>query len=168
MSNELHVVLLSMAEYAALLEPVLPQSAAYARSILRNRAQAEDAVQQAALRGAENLATYDRTRSFKAWWFTILRHCCIDAMRLRKFAPLPADVADKSPDQQDRRENWEELAIALEKIPDEHAAILRLRYFGNLSYHDLAQSLDIPDGTVMSRLHYARKALAQEMKKIRL
>jgi RNA polymerase sigma-70 factor (ECF subfamily) len=65
-----------------------------------------------------------------------------------------------------RHEDWEEMAIALERIPREHETILRLRYFASLSYREIAENLNIPHGTVMSRLHYARKALAAEMERI--
>jgi len=157
---------LSAVQYGRLLEPILGQSAAYARSIVRNRADAEDVVQQAALRGLASLATYDPARSFRAWWFVILRHCCLDAMRARRFSALGVVVPDPAAPSQVRHEDWEEMAIALERIPREHETILRLRYFASLSYREIAENLNIPHGTVMSRLHYARKALAAEMERI--
>ncbi len=48
----------------------------------------------------------------------------------------------------------------MEKLPETQREVLRLRYFGDLTYQEMAQVLDIPTGTVMSRLHLARKALA--------
>jgi RNA polymerase sigma-70 factor (ECF subfamily) len=156
---------LSTIEYGQLLEPILGQSAAYARSIVRHRADAEDAVQQAALRGLARLATYDPARSFKAWWFAVLRHCCLDAVRSRRFVVLRADVGDPADPANVRNEDWEAMALALEKIPREQAAILQLRYFAELSYREIAESLNLPQGTVMSRLHYARKTLAAEMER---
>jgi RNA polymerase sigma-70 factor (ECF subfamily) len=51
----------------------------------------------------------------------------------------------------------------MSRIAPEHGEILQLRYFGNLSYREMSEVLGIPEGTVMSRLHYARKALAAEM-----
>jgi RNA polymerase sigma-70 factor (ECF subfamily) len=131
-----------------------------------NRADAEDAVQQAALRGLASLATYDSSRSFRAWWFVILRHCCLDAMRARRFSALGFAVADPVAPSQIRHEDWEEMTTALERLPRGQAAILQLRYFANLSYREIAETLNIPHGTVMSRLHYARKALAAEMERI--
>ncbi len=156
---------LSAGEYGELLEPILGQAAAYALSIMRHRADAEDAVQQAALLGLARLATYDPTRSFKAWWFVVLRHCCLDVARGRRFEALRADVAGPADPDHVRREDWEAMALALERIPREQAAILQLRYFAGLSYREIAESLNLPEGTVMSRLHYARKALAAEMER---
>ncbi len=165
MSNEPRQSL-SAVEYGRLLEPLLGQSAAYARSMLRHHADAEDAVQQAALRGLASLASYDPARSFKAWWFVVLRHCCLDSARGRRFSALGADVADPAEEPAHvRREEWEAMALALERIPRERAAILQLRYFADMSYREIAESLNLPQGTVMSRLHYARKTLAAEMER---
>jgi RNA polymerase sigma-70 factor, ECF subfamily len=150
-------------QYAVLLEPLLVP-AGYARSILRNRHDAEDAVQQAALRGFERIGTFDESRPFKGWWFAILRNCCIDMMRrsmpvttqsldgVDLPVPSPADSFD-----------WEQLNSAMCRLSEDHREILRLRYFADLSYRDLAESLGIPQGTVMSRLHLARKALQAQL-----
>lgn len=151
-------------QYARLLEPLLPQAASFARSILRNRDDAADAVQQAALRGLERIRTFDTNRPFKGWWFAILRNCCIDIIR-RSRAAHTEDVenldapADSSSDTSD----WEHLSRAMSRLPEQHREILRLRYFADLGYRELAESLGIPAGTVMSRLYLARKALQAQL-----
>ena len=151
-------------DYGRLLGPFLAQAAGYARSILRNRADAEDAVQQAAMRGLERLGTFDTGRSFKGWWFSILRHCCIDMLRHAKSARTVALDEDQAAvrDESDSA-RWEVLAEAVKQISSEHREILSLRYFGALSYRELAAALDIPEGTVMSRLYCARQALARQI-----
>ncbi len=153
--------MLAEPEYERLLRPLLPQAAGYARSIVRDRHDAEDAVQQAALRGLERLSTYDRARPFKAWWFAILRNCCIDVLRARRAAKT-ASLDDRDAEGAAAAETpeWERLSGAIDLLRQEHREILRLRYFGGLSYRELAEVLSIPQGTVMSRLHAARKALA--------
>lgn len=150
--------------YAVLLEPLLAQAAGYARSILRNRDDAEDAVQQAALRAFERIHTFDESRPFKGWWFAILRNCCVDLLRRSKSAttqslegidlpsPPPPDTSD-----------WEQLNAAMARLSDDHREILRLRYFADLNYRELAETLGIPQGTVMSRLHLARSALQTQL-----
>jgi len=153
-------------EYGRLLEPLLRQAAAYARSILRDRDRAQDAVQQAALQGLEKIRTFDETRAFKGWWFAILRNCCIDLWRhldSPKFVRLdyndpPAPVSEDASD-------WERLSACMLRLSADHQEILRLRYFADLSYRELADVLSIPQGTVMSRLHMARIALASQMRK---
>jgi RNA polymerase sigma-70 factor (ECF subfamily) len=150
--------------YALLIEPLLGQAAAYARAILRDRQNAQDAIQEAALRGLERFRTFDASRPFKGWWFAIVRNCCIDI--LRGLAAAKTESLDEfqiphppGPDTAD----WENLAAAMETLSDQHREILRLRYFADLSYRELAEALGIPDGTVMSRLHLARKALQAKM-----
>lgn len=152
--------------YGELLSEVLPAAGGYARSILRNVADAEDAVQHAAVRGLEHLSDYDPGRSFKTWWLTIVRNCCIDLLRSRRSrieresAATPVDAAPAA------TEEWEELALAMDQLSPEHAEILRLRYFSEMSYSELAQALGIPPGTVMSRLHAARTRLAERLQRI--
>lgn len=81
--------------YDRVLRPLLGHAAGYARAMLGSRAEAEDAVQQAALKGWERIGQYDATRPFKAWWFAILRNCCIDALRRAKVARTqPLDGVD--------------------------------------------------------------------------
>lgn len=152
-------------DYNRELEPLLGQAAAYARSLLRNRNDAEDAVQQAALRGLERIGTFDATRAFKGWWFAVLRNCCIDILRGIKAQKTRQLESYAPPDANSRGvEDWELLCRAMEELSDEHCEILRLRYFAELSYRDLAEALLIPQGTVMSRLHLARRALAAQIR----
>jgi len=153
--------------FALLLQPLLASAAGYARSILHNRHDAQDAVQQAALRGLERVATYDEARPFKAWWFTILHNCCIDMLRQRKFSDGEASTDLDMPQAESQRSvDWEEMTIAMDKLTEDHREILRLRYFADLNYAELAEGLGIPVGTVMSRLHLARKALHAHMQRI--
>ncbi|HTL51180.1 MAG TPA: sigma-70 family RNA polymerase sigma factor [Planctomycetota bacterium] len=154
------LVPLSSTEYGRQLELLAGPAAGFALSILRNHTDAQDAVQQAALQGLQRLTQYDPARPFQGWWFAVLRNCCIDLLRARR----PHSGLD--PDQLARPEppgDWLELTELLELLPTEQAEILRLRYFGDLSYEDLSEALGIPKGTVMSRLHYARKTLASRM-----
>jgi RNA polymerase sigma-70 factor, ECF subfamily len=151
-------------QYARLLEPLLAQAAGYSRCILRSRQDAEDAVQQAALRGLERIDTFDVGRPFKGWWFAILRNCCFDILRQRKAAKVESlddyqPVFAAEPDSMD----WQELSAAMHRLSADHGEILRLRYFADLNYLELAEALSIPHGTVMSRLHLARKALLAQM-----
>lgn len=147
--------------YERELRPLLGQAAAYARSLLRNRDDAEDAVQQAALRAWERIGRYDRARPFKGWWFAVLRNCCFDMLRRRRQAPASSiDGVDLPASETPDAFEWERMDASLRLLSEAHQEILRLKYFGELSYDELAETLGIPKGTVMSRLHLARKALA--------
>ena len=132
--------------------------------MLRNRQDAEDVVQQAALRGWERFATYQVGRPFTGWWFAILRNCCIDLLRRRRTEPVDLrESGDRAEIPSSDTMAWESLRVAMDQLSNEHRDILRLRYFADLSYRELAEALSIPEGTVMSRLHMARRALAARM-----
>jgi len=149
-------------EYESLLEPLLGDAAGYAQAVLRNRADAQDVVQEAALKGWQAFATYDRARPFKGWWFTILRNCFRDVLRRRTAeASRLRDRARDLPAAR-RPEQWRDLSEAMDRLSESHREIVRLRYFARCSYRQIASVLNIPEGTVMSRLHAARLALAAE------
>jgi RNA polymerase sigma-70 factor (ECF subfamily) len=152
--------------YERELRQLLSRAAAYARSLLRDRHDAEDAVQQAALRGWERIDRYDPSRPFKGWWFAVLHNCCIDLQRSRR-ADRTTHIGDMElvDDRPTEVVDWTTLADALAGLSETHREILRLKYFGDLSYDEIAETLQIPRGTVMSRLFLARKALAATMSK---
>ncbi len=144
------------------LRPLLRRSAGYALSLLGDRGDAEDAVQQAALRAWERRDQFDGRRPFKVWWFAILRNHCFDELRRKRRSPIavsPEDAGLSSPADESALDRHA-LGVAMAKLPDIQRDVLQLRYFGDLTYDELARVLDIPKGTVMSRLHLARKALA--------
>ena len=148
------------ATFQQYVRPLLDQAAGYAYSIVGNRADAEDAVQESLWKAYRSLRGYDPRRPFKGWWFAIVRNCCLDLLERRRSRPrtVPLEQADRVADRAAREA--EPLREALGKLPPAHREILELRYFGGCSYRDLAEALAIPAGTVMSRLHAARLALA--------
>jgi len=154
-------------EYQRCLEPLLARAAGYARSIVRDRDDAEDVVQDAALKGYRSLAQYDPARSFAGWWFSIVRNCCRDLLRRRRSRPaeISADAVDR-PAHELADTQPERLYEALDRLSPAHREILRLRYFAECSYRQIADALDIPQGTVMSRLHAAREALAAHYRQL--
>jgi RNA polymerase sigma-70 factor (ECF subfamily) len=158
---------LDVAAYERELRPLLGRAAGYARALLGNRHDAEDAVQQTALRAWERIGQYDAGRPFRGWWFAILRNCCLDMLRARRVQRTDSLDGIDPPDtraQADFPADVARLETALRAVSPAHREILQLRYFGELSYDDLAIALAIPKGTVMSRLHLARKALAAQMR----
>lgn len=114
------------------------------------------------MRACERRAQFDADRSFKSWWFAILRHHCLDELRRHKRAPNPVGLADIHLATAPEENVLDRLALeaALTRLTDIHREVLSLKYFAELSYDELAITLDIPKGTVMSRLHLVRRALA--------
>lgn len=144
-----------------------------ALQLLRNPDDALDCAQDGLLRFFGSLHRLEAGRPVKPWLLTIVRNRARDLMRrkrVRKHEPLETDDPDMPPRQildpkpgpaavAERRELQERVWNALGRLPDNHREILVLRDYQDLSYAEIAESLKIPVGTVMSRLHRARKAL---------
>jgi RNA polymerase sigma-70 factor, ECF subfamily len=152
-------------EFQRWIEPLLHLAGGYAYSIVRNREDAEDAVQEAALKAFKAVGRFDRSKSFKGWLFAILRNCCLDLLRKRCSQATnsgvdPDELVSDNDNRQERMESCEELLWAMSSLTPLQREILELRYFGDCSYEEISTALGIPKGTVMSRLHQARLALA--------
>lgn len=110
---------------------------------------------------------YRAQGSLKSWIFGIARHRALDALEGRKFVPLRDEFAIPHSDDPEkdllRREAMEELEAALKALDEEHRAVLLMAFVGGLSYADIGQALGCPEGTVKTRVHYARKKLRELM-----
>lgn len=141
-----------------------PAAHTFAWSILHHAPDAEDSVQNAALKAISAYDRYDPSRPFKAWFFRILKNCCLDRLRQRHREQSNSYEAETNPDP--RRGSEVELSREVEwclaRLSSAHHEILRLRYFAEMTYADMADFLEIPQGTVMSRLHAARIAFADQ------
>jgi RNA polymerase sigma-70 factor (ECF subfamily) len=136
--------------------------------MLGDRMEAEDAAQESFLRAFRNLDRYDPTRSFRTWVLSIAAHYCIDRLRRRR----PAVSLDEAPPrssacnpeaavlQREVRERVQQLLTPLS--PTDRAAVT-LRYWYDCSYEEIARMLDLTASAVKSRLHRARRALAQTL-----
>lgn len=127
---------------------------------------AEDAAQDAFIRAWEALPRYRHRGTFKAWLYRIALNCARDALRRRRptadvdLLPMTSDAP--GPERQMlRRERAALVQKAVLQLPDASRAALILREYEGLSYKEIAQTLDLPLGTVMSRLHYARSRLRE-------
>jgi len=131
----------------------------------RNKEDALDVVQDAFIRAYQNLSKFDLRKDFCPWLLTIVRNLAIDLLRKRKRTAaeeLPDAMPDKSgriraDDKLLRKEVWKKL---MGLAPD-HREIVFLKDYQGHSYSEIAEILSIPMGTVMSRLHHARKNLAK-------
>ncbi|RJP47269.1 MAG: sigma-70 family RNA polymerase sigma factor [Anaerolineaceae bacterium] len=132
---------------------------------------AEDMAQETFLRAWVNLNSFQPTGSLKNWLYRITVNATLDVLRRKSDMPMDDEVVqmiqDPTPDpetslvQKERSENLQKL---LRSLPLATRNVLVLREFGELSYQEIASVLDIPIGTVMSRLNYARTRLRDLLK----
>lgn len=152
------------------------------QSIVRDEHAARDVCQEVWLTVWKHLATFRGEAKFSTWVHPIATRRAIDHLRGRKrwlnrFVPFlaadrdeeshavtPEPVADSDPRQDlDKVERSARFERALASLPPKHRAVLALREVQGLSYDEIAKSLDIRRGTVMSRLFHARRALVQKL-----
>jgi RNA polymerase sigma-70 factor, ECF subfamily len=142
-----------------LVERYQKRAAGHAMAILFNRDDAEDAVQEAFIDAFKAIDTFDTSRTFYQWFYVLLRNRCYK-MTSRRRPTESLDEAQLLASQSGVSEQTRlELEKALYSLTCEEREIVCLRYFDGLSYDELATHLQIPRGTVMSRLFNARRRL---------
>jgi RNA polymerase sigma-70 factor (ECF subfamily) len=130
-----------------------------------------DASQEAFVRAWRRIDRFRGEGSFYTWYSAILRNVCIDQLRRRAkrtHAPLAEgyDIPDTDGDPKalaDKSEQSQRLWRAIGELPAAQRDIIVLNHFQEMSYRQMADALEIPIGTVMSRLHGARKALRTKL-----
>ena len=149
---------------------VLPNLKRFALSLCRKPDIAEDLVQITAERALRARHQFDPTTRIEAWLFRILRNAWIDMLRRDAKRGEAVDIHETpQPDpvdsaaQTDDRLMLQAVQAAMATLPEDQRAVLHLVCVEGLSYAETAQTLDIPQGTVMSRLSRARIALAKKV-----
>jgi RNA polymerase sigma-70 factor, ECF subfamily len=127
---------------------------------------ADDAAQMAFIRAWEHLADYQPRFAFRNWLYRIAVNAALDLLRREKpaedFDALAlASNSERVEAQIEKKQRNELVRRAVLALPAASRAVLVLREYEGLSYQEIAQVLDIPNGTVMSRLSYARTRLAE-------
>ena len=151
--------------------------------VLRDEEQARDVVQDAFLKAYGSLDRFEGRSGFYTWLYRIVMNLCLDAKRRDRSgqhvewseeqvhggAAEAALAAADDPQQSDpalaleRSELREQLAQAIEGLPEDARRTIELREIDGLSYKEIAECLGVPKGTVMSRLHYARRRLREAL-----
>jgi RNA polymerase sigma-70 factor (ECF subfamily) len=135
----------------------------YAYRLTGSTSEAEDLVQETFCVAQQQLATLREPSRAKAWLFAILRNVYLQQLRTgRRRRPqslddLP-DIAEQAPDEPPEIDP-QRLQQALEELPEIYRTPLILFYFEDFSYRDIAEQMDLPIGTVMSRIARARSFL---------
>ena len=146
-----------------LVERYQKRAVAHAVTILFNRNDAEDVVQEAFVDAFKAIGTFDTSRTFYQWFYVLLRNRCYKMTARNR----PAESLDDVQLLASQRGVADETRFALEKalysLTREEREIVSLKYFDGLSYDELATHLQIPRGTVMSRLFNARRRLHEKL-----
>jgi RNA polymerase sigma-70 factor (ECF subfamily) len=150
----------------------------FAHWLAHNREDAEDLVQETYLKAFRNFDSFQPGTNFKAWIFKILKNtfCSAFARRQRRatiamgfdedFLPLPENAVNPE-FQMIKGSEIEELRRAIDQLPPYFREVLLLREVEDASYHEIAEILSIPLGTVMSRLTRARTVIRESIRSTR-
>jgi RNA polymerase sigma-70 factor, ECF subfamily len=161
----------------------MPQLYAAAVRMTRNTADAEDLVQETYLKAYRSFGTFEAGSNLKAWLYRILTNTFINKYRAKQRKPDETDIDDVDELYLYRRMGAFENAVAsrsaeetlfdlfpddevkqaLEALPDAFRLPVLLADVEEFSYKEIAEMLDIPIGTVMSRLHRGRKAMQKQL-----
>ena len=152
----------------ALLVLEIPRLRRYARLLVRDLAYADDLVQECLVRAVSKLHTYTPGTNLRAWLFVILRNVLINdynrGQRGPSFTEIPETHANLAVSGgQEQHLMLKEVRAALDLLPEEQREIILLVPVGGLAYEEVAQVLDLPIGTVRSRLSRARTALREAL-----
>lgn len=147
--------------------------------MLGNKQESEDIAQEAFVRAYTNLHTFDQKRKFSTWLYRIATNLCID--RIRKKKPdtyLDAEVTgtdgltmysqiatdDQLPEETIvQLELQERIQYEIGRLPDKYRSVIVLKYMEELSLQEISEILDMPLGTVKTRIHRGREALRKQL-----
>lgn len=138
--------------------------------MLGDHYEAEDAAQEAFLRAYKAMGRYDRKRPFSTWLLSIAAHYCIDQIRRRRMIMVPFDklpnnkIRDTSPNPEKSlivSEDQLKVHRLLDTLNPKGKAAVVMRYWFDFSYEEIAEALHLTVSAVKSRLHRARRKLAQ-------
>ncbi len=140
--------------------------------MLSNDGDAEDAAQETFLRAYQSIRRYDNSRSFPTWLLSIAAHYCIDQIRKRRisllstdddsFYPEPMDSSPGPETSMSRMEERKEIQAILDTLPPVDRAVVVMYYWYDMSYEEIGQALNLTMSALKSRLHRARKAMAEQ------
>ena len=148
--------------------------------MLGNRHEAEDIAQEAFIRAYVNINSFNQDLKFSTWLFRIATNLCIDRMRKKKpdhyldaevkgtegltmYSQIPSNT--RLPEEElESLELHETVQKEILKLPDKYRSAIVLKYMEELSLNEISEILDLPLGTVKTRIHRGREALRQQLR----
>ncbi len=154
----------ALEEISERIVELLPRLRRFARSLSRNQHDADDLVQSAVERAWRNLDQFKAGANLHSWMFGIMKNAWLDNLRAgkrRREVALPEDTGDHpAVNPTDMNANLWSVSEAMDKLPEEQRLAVALVLVEGLSYKEAAEVLEIPMGTLTSRLARGRTALA--------
>jgi RNA polymerase sigma-70 factor, ECF subfamily len=159
-----------MNDFGRRLEEEIPRLRRYARALTRDRSRADDLVQDTLVRAIANQHCWQRGSDLRAWLFTIMHNQNVNAVRRIMREGVAAALDDASLYPMVRSDQTAALTLrdfdrALAQIPEQWRRALLLVGLEGISYEEAAAILDVPSGTVRSRVSRAREALRSLMER---
>jgi RNA polymerase sigma-70 factor (ECF subfamily) len=157
-----------MAGPMARMEECVPALRRYASALLRDRQEADDLVHECLVRALDRLHTLRNDAEMRPWLFAILHNLHVSRVRRRQARGQTLSIeavagqALAAPPRQEEHLRVQDVVRAVERLPEDHRAVLLLVTVEDLSYAEAARVLGIPVGTVMSRLARARERLRRD------
>jgi RNA polymerase sigma-70 factor (ECF subfamily) len=152
-----------VSDHDALIAEQIPRLRRYARALTGERSAADDLVQDTLERGLSRFHLWRRGSDLRAWLFTIMHNLYVNQARSRARHHHEALETESAAEAlRGRDPEWLELrdlASALSRVPDEQRTVLLLVGLEQFTYDEAARILDVPIGTVMSRLSRGRERL---------
>ncbi|MFZ1000366.1 MAG: sigma-70 family RNA polymerase sigma factor [Candidatus Sulfotelmatobacter sp.] len=163
--------------FEELAMPLFGQLYNFANWLTQNREEAEDLVQETYAKALKGFASFQSGTNFRAWIYRILRNSFLTSRTgLKATMTVPLDPEENGPElavERDtpetilfERSDRELLQRAIDELPVYFREILLLCDVEEMSYQEIAATLGIPIGTVMSRLYRARRALRETVRKM--
>jgi RNA polymerase sigma-70 factor, ECF subfamily len=148
--------------------------------MVRNREEAQDLAQEAFMKVFAMLDRYNPAYAFSSWLFKITSNLCIDSIRKRRIDTLPMDQPVETPGGSEyarqyespdddpegvyvKNEKMQQLSEAVDALPPHYRLMIVLRHQQDLSYEEIAETLEVPLGTVKARIHRAREMLKSKL-----
>jgi RNA polymerase sigma-70 factor, ECF subfamily len=164
----------SSAGFEQLAVPLFDRLYNFAHWLTRNREEAEDLVQETYAKALKGFSSFEPGTNIRAWMFRILRNTFLNSRTGLKAATVPLESPEEDPALPVEKETPETILIdraserilqeAMEELPVRYREVLLLCEVEEMSYQEIAATLAIPAGTVMSRLSRARRALRDAVK----
>jgi RNA polymerase sigma-70 factor (ECF subfamily) len=150
--------------------------------MLGNRHEAEDIAQEAFIRAYVNIQSYNINLKFSTWLYRIATNLCIDRIRKKKpdyyldaevagteglnmYSQIPSNIPLPEADVESL-ELQATIQRAISKLPEKYRSVIVLKYIEELSLNEISEILEMPLGTVKTRIHRGREALRKQLRHV--